>query len=115
MHWEFLTSEGAEVDLNTAVQWYQRAADQGHPDGQFNLGAMFYDGQGVAQSYDEAEKWFRLAAAQGDANALFNLGECYENGDGVPQDLDEALLERATALGCAEAAAKTADLEALRK
>ena len=33
------------------------------------LGAMYYNGHGVAQDYAEAVKWFRLAANQGDANA----------------------------------------------
>mmetsp|Transcript_14573 Transcript_14573/g.50248 ORF Transcript_14573/g.50248 Transcript_14573/m.50248 type:complete len:82 (+) Transcript_14573:169-414(+) len=78
---------------------------------------MFYNGQGVAQSYHETVKWFRLAAAQGHAIALFNLGTCYANGHGVPQDDDEAVrfYKRAAAEGHAEAAAAVGKIEARRK
>jgi len=52
---------------------------------------IFYNGKGVAQSYDKAVKWYRLAAAQGLPDALYNLGMCYEYGEGVPEDDHEAL------------------------
>jgi uncharacterized protein len=44
------------------VRWYRKAADQGDPRGQHNLGTMYRDGQGVAQDYTEAVNWFRKAA-----------------------------------------------------
>jgi hypothetical protein len=74
---------------------------------------MFFDGQGVAQSYDEALKWWRLAAAQGILGALCNLGTCYENGCGAPQDDREALrcFKRAAAAGQPGAAAAIGKLE----
>ncbi|MBT5524960.1 MAG: sel1 repeat family protein, partial [Rhodospirillaceae bacterium] len=53
---------------------------------QFNLGAMFQDGQGVPQNDKVALKWYRLAAEQGHAKAQFNLGFMYSAGQGVPQD-----------------------------
>jgi hypothetical protein len=86
------------------------------PDAQSNLGYLFYEGKGVAQSYDEALKWYRLAAAQGDPDALYNLACCYVDGHGVVQDLDEALrvFKRAAAKGHAGAAAAVGDLEAHR-
>jgi hypothetical protein len=76
-----------EINYETAMLWYRRAAGQGDPDAQNNLGEMFRDGKGVAQSHDEAVKWFRLAAAQDHADALCYLGVCHEKG----QDDDAAL------------------------
>jgi hypothetical protein len=67
---------------------------------------MFYQGKGVAQSYDEAARWYGLAAAQGHAEALYSLGS-HARGLGAPQDFDEALrcLKRAAAKGHAGAVA----------
>ena len=66
------------------------AADQGDSGAQYNLGVIYYHGQGVRQDYDEAVKWFRKAADQGHASAQFNLGVMYEKGQGIPQDHGEA-------------------------
>ena len=58
---------------------------------QYNLGACYYDGHGVPQSYAEAAEWFRKAAEQGYAEAQHDLGACYYNGHGVPQSYSEAI------------------------
>jgi TPR repeat protein len=62
------------VDLNEAVKWFRRAADQRDATAQFYLGVMYSEGQGVPQNYAEAAKWYRLAADRGDAQAQYNLG-----------------------------------------
>ena len=48
-----------------AARWYHKAAEQGHIDAQFNLGAMYTNGEGVAQDYVQAHKWFNIASALG--------------------------------------------------
>mmetsp|Transcript_1547 Transcript_1547/g.4666 ORF Transcript_1547/g.4666 Transcript_1547/m.4666 type:complete len:97 (+) Transcript_1547:625-915(+) len=74
------------MDHTACVQWYQRGAEQGHVDCQFNLGAIFDEGTAkVTQSDSEAVRWYRLAAAQGDSTSLYNLGVLYATGRGVPQ------------------------------
>jgi hypothetical protein len=45
-----------------AARWCRKAADQGHALAQNNLGTMFYEGRGVAQSGVEAARWYRKAA-----------------------------------------------------
>ena len=79
------------LGLNQAV-WADDASDfrqtlqlaeQGVADAQYNLGWMYYNGQGVRQDDAEAVKWYRQAAEQGDAEAQYNLGAMYHNGDGV--------------------------------
>ena len=78
-------------DHAASVEALKDRAAQGSAEAQFDLGLMYYKGQGVPQDYAEALKWFRLAAAQGDADAQFNLGVMYHNGQGVPQDYVQAL------------------------
>jgi len=47
------------------VKWYQKAADQGLADAQFNLAASFANGTGVPKNPAEAVKWIQMAAKQG--------------------------------------------------
>ena len=50
----------------SAVEWYRKAADQGHPDAQNNLGVMYAGGLGgLPQSLSTALWWARKAQAQG--------------------------------------------------
>ena len=60
-----------------------QAAEQGYAKAQFNLGLIYYNGQGVRQDYTQAVQWYRKAAEQGDAKAQYNLGVMYDNGQGV--------------------------------
>ena len=78
-------------DLAKAAKLWLGAADQGHAAAQTNLGLMYKNGRGVAQSDKEAVRWYRLAADQGYAVAQFNLGFMYKNGRGVAQDYKTAL------------------------
>ena len=72
---------------------------------QFNLGLMYYHGQGVAQDFKAALVWNRKAADQGHADAQFNLGAMYANGQGVLQSIPTALIwvHKAAAQGGASA------------
>ena len=87
------------LGLNQAV-WADEAldfqgtllfAEQGVAEAQFNLGLMYYNGQGVRQDYAEAVRWYRQAAEQGNAEAQNNLGTMYAIGQGVRQDYAEAV------------------------
>jgi TPR repeat protein len=83
--------KGIEKDDAEAAKWFRKAADQGNADGQYKLGFIFYNGQGVPQDYAEAMKWFRKAVDQGDADAQNALGAMYYHGYGVPKDYAEAM------------------------
>jgi TPR repeat protein len=69
-----------------AVEWYRKAAEQGHAKAQSSLGVRYYIGEGVPQDYAQAVKWFRKAAEQGDAATQSKLGVMYYKGEGVIQD-----------------------------
>ena len=74
-----------------AVNWWKKAAEQGHVTAQCNLGECYAHGKGVEQSDTEAVKWYQKAAEQGSSTAQFNLGECYEHGRGIEQNDTEAM------------------------
>jgi len=86
-----LPSKGfCEVPTPQEIAETRRFAAKGYALAQFNLGWMYYNGNGVIQDYTEAMKWYKLAAAQGDADAQYNLGVGYDNGEGVRQDKRQA-------------------------
>lgn len=58
-------------DVETAVKWFTRAAEQGNAKAQLNLGSMYGVGLGVPQDDKSAVKWWMLAAEQGIARATF--------------------------------------------
>ena len=67
------TGKGVPLDYKQAVSWYLKAAEQGDPLAQFDLGRIFESGQeGVAMDYVEAHKWWSLAAASGEDRAKRN-------------------------------------------
>ena len=73
-------------DFATALSEWKPLAEQGHSPSQYNLGFMYYKGEGVPQDYETAVKWYTLAAEQGDSNAQKNLGVMFANGQEVPED-----------------------------
>lgn len=51
----------------------QRLANQGDAKAQYNLGVMYYKGEGVLQDRFKAIEWFQKAANQGHIKAKFNI------------------------------------------
>jgi SpoVK/Ycf46/Vps4 family AAA+-type ATPase len=89
MHYEW----GAPEDEVEAVKWYREAAEQGHAEAQYKLGAA---------------EWYIKAARQGHADAQYQLGQAYNGGNGVPKDQTEALKWYKKAAEQGHAAAKLA-------
>ena len=77
---------GVPEDDTEALNWYRKAAEQGHVQAQFNLGRMCRNGWGAPEDDAEAVKWFRKAAVQGNAIAQCRLGTMYDTGEGVLED-----------------------------
>ena len=78
-------------DFNRAEKYYRLAAIGGHGDAQFNLGVMYFKGQGVPQDVIKALKCFRRAAKQGIADAQYQLAIMYKSGQGVAQNSKKAV------------------------
>ena len=64
-----LTGDLGATDDAEAVQWLQRAADQGHGLAQRDLGWLYELGRGVDQDTLEAFFWYSLASRQDSGRA----------------------------------------------
>ncbi len=96
-----------------AFDWFGKAARQGEPAAQCELGQMYAQGMGTKQDFAQAAHWYREAAAQGHAKAQFNHGFLHAHGQGVIQDDEQAYhWYRLSELGGYEPARQSAALAA---
>jgi TPR repeat protein len=56
-------------DLKRAALLYQRAADKGHPEAQYDLGICFVTGQGMRKDEGRGLELMKRAAEQGQTGA----------------------------------------------
>src|SRR5436190_2709504 len=73
-------------DKQRAFPHFLQAAQQGHIQGQLQVGWHYEFGVGVARDFAEAATWYEKAAVAGNAIAMKNSGQMYEDGKGVRQD-----------------------------
>ena len=87
--------EGVEAafsgDFDTAFREFTSAAEDGLSFAQYNLGILYFTGQGVSKNLEEAFKWTKAAAEQGHLNAQFNLGSLYLDGQGTKRNVSEGI------------------------
>ena len=67
---------GVAQGSKLAVEWYAKAAAQGHAIAQYNLGVCYERSEGVAQDFKLAAAWYGRAAAQGFAGAGTSRNAC---------------------------------------
>ena len=91
----------AQRDYAAALRGFRTYAAEGDGIALYNIGLMYYHGQGVPQDYTEALKWYKMSAEQGNAKALFSVARMYNAGHGVGRDYVEALkwFKKAAELG----------------
>ena len=90
-----------EVVQPSVLEKTKTEAQNGNRVAQNNLGAAYYNGQGVEQDLNEAIKWYKKAAdlghgvarwnletiaRQGHAGAQYNVGLLYHEGIGIKQN-----------------------------
>jgi uncharacterized protein len=99
-----------DKDPSKAVGWFLKAAKQGFAKAYFNLGAAYYNGDGVKVNDDDACVWFNLAADAGDQRGEEAMartkqeftqtqitrcelltGTAYQTGERVKQDYGKAM------------------------
>lgn len=67
----------ASGDFDTAAREFSVLAERGDMEGQYYMGLLYEEGQGVPKRYEDAEKCYEKAARQGYVDAYFALGEIY--------------------------------------
>jgi TPR repeat protein len=88
---------GGTVDLASAAQHFQRAAEMGHGPSQLRYGLAFLHGRGVPRDAFAGETWLRRAALTGEPAAAVTLGQLYsqssgQDGNDLPPNHAEAML-----------------------
>lgn len=79
----------AEVgDVESAEVLLRRAAQDGHPEAQFELGSLLLE----AKRYQETMKWLKKAVDGQVADAALMLGSMHYMGEGIPIDRPMALI-----------------------
>ena len=73
------------------IKWLRKAARNGLPDAEYEMGFVYEDGNFVRRSFRKAVEWYRKAAEHGIPEAWVNLGHCYHYGKGVVRDCREAV------------------------
>jgi TPR repeat protein len=84
---------GEAPDPQKAADWYARAAGQGHPFAQYNVGRCHVEGLGVPTDPAKALGFFERAAQQRHVLARMSLACMWENGIGVSQPDKRRALE----------------------
>ncbi len=82
---------GHQTVSGEQIEEYLRRAEEGDVDAQYNLGIIYYHGEGVSRNFEEAIHWFHKAAESGDADAQYNLGFMYGRGEGVEKNHEQSL------------------------
>jgi uncharacterized protein len=101
-----------EGDFATAYREFSIAAEEGLALAQYNLGILFFTGQGVERDADAAYRWTAAAAEQGHIAAQFNLATLLITGEGTAKDVESAVewYSQAAKAGHPEAASELASL-----
>jgi cell division septation protein DedD len=104
---------GVPADVHIAQTWYEKAAQQGHPQAAGNLGIiLFQSGQ-----QERAIPWLKMAADADDPRAEYVLGTALFNGDLASAGKDwvraYALMSRAAAQGFPPAASNLRQMDEL--
>ncbi len=90
-----------QTRLAEAVQWYQKAAQQGHADAQFHLACLYRHGVGGLGDFTQAQSLFESAARAGHRAATYELAVMLDEGFAGAARPQEAMdwFKKAAAVG----------------
>lgn len=72
----FATDENQASDPKKSFEWFFKAAKQGHPEAQTQLGMMYGNGYGISRDDSKSMYWYKEAAEQGEAEAILTI-DCF--------------------------------------
>lgn len=88
---KYSIGDGVTEDVDSALKWYRKAAEKGHPKAAMNMSRLYFTGNGVEQDDVRGAEWMLRAASAGDSYAAALMGMLYLGGIGVEQDPQMAL------------------------
>ena len=65
---------GIPRDIDKSIEFYLKAGQLGCAVAYYNLGLLYYNGDGVEADTKKAQHYWRLASIEGDLEAMYNLG-----------------------------------------
>ena len=83
---DYMVGKGVPKDPVQSAYWFKKAADQGDPGAQNELGYLYLWGVGVERDEAQAFKWFVRASGSGSEQAKLNMAVSYMKGMGVARD-----------------------------
>ena len=72
------------------VEELKKSAQAGNKDAQYELGMMYFDGNGVARNYSTAFQYLKPLAEAGYTKAYYPVADMYHRGNGVSKDRNAA-------------------------
>ncbi len=105
--------KGIPQDVDGAILWYQKAAEQDHREAQYELATCYAFGLGVPQDYGKAIPWYEKAAVSGHANSQYMFAMSYQYALNDVSDVAKAKIwyERAAEQGHEKAKLALRELE----
>ena len=86
----YFKGNGVKKNLDTALDWFIKAANSGHTSAMFNLGVAYWQGQGFKTNYSDAVYWWEKAAQLEDTASQYNLGLAFYLGRGTERSISKA-------------------------
>lgn len=68
-------------EFEKAFLYFEEAANAGLDKAMYDLGYMYFSGEGTEKSYENAKCWYEKAALKGNVRAMYKLGLFYEQAD----------------------------------
>ena len=98
-------NQGGPDDFAESVQWAEKSADQGNPDGMWILALAYEHGRGVDQDTDKANELYKKGAELGHAPSMNSLAYAYilEETDGKTKEDAFELFKKAAEMGNVDA------------
>ncbi len=96
-------AKGVEKNKQAALEWFQKAAEQGNQAARYYAADLLYRGEGVIQDKARALKEWRIAAEAGLPEAQYRLSKFLLSGDAITAE-GRSYLETAAEAGHAMAA-----------
>lgn len=90
---------GTQRDFIKALEWYEKAADEGLPEGWYNLGVSYEVGMGNPGDMKKAIRAYEKAADKDLVPAHLKLSSFYFSGTGVKKDIKKGMKHLTAAAG----------------